>query len=42
MDSDERDYVFTIEAIFAIPQAAKVTPMLIWSLCYHGQMVYMA
>ena len=32
----------TIEAIFATLQAAKATPMLIWSLCYHGQMVYMA
>ena len=43
MDSDLRgDYVSTIEAIFAIPQATKATPMLIWSLCYHGQMVYMA
>ena len=39
---DEGNYVSTIEAIFAILQAAKVNPILIWSLCYHGRLAYMA
>jgi len=30
-------YMDTIQAIFTIPHAARATPMVIWSLCYHGQ-----
>ena len=39
---DRRFHISTIEAIFAILWAAKATSMLFWSLCYHGQMPYMA
>jgi len=40
MEPDEKGSHFSnIEIIFAILQAAKTTPMLIWSLCYHGKLV---